>query len=63
MNLKPQMNWKQIRDTYLEDKLSSFASLSAAFEVCTIEPKQTAIKKHPTPGKRISARLIRSSKK
>ena len=46
-----------------DDKLSSFASLSAALDEWTADARQTAIKKQATPGNRISALLIRSSKK
>jgi hypothetical protein len=41
----------------------SFSSLSAALEAWTAEPRTTATRKHATPGKRISALLIRLSRK
>uniref|UniRef100_A0A0A9DIA0 Uncharacterized protein n=1 Tax=Arundo donax TaxID=35708 RepID=A0A0A9DIA0_ARUDO len=44
-------------------ELASFSWLSAALEEWTSDPRIAAIRKHPTPGKRTSALLIRPSRK
>ena len=60
--LKFRKTWNTITHPSLLEALS-FSSLSAALEAWTAEPRMTATRKHATPANRISALLMRLSRK